>query len=295
MGPLATPHTLALASAAFSAVATMLIQRGLRRSNFYAGFWINVIVGAVGLWCAVLLLVPRQQYDWGALPYFVVSGVVGTAGGRLFRVVGINKVGAPVAAAVNNLSPLISSLLAILLLGEHVTFPIITGTLVIVLGTVLLSLSGRHVGFSPRHLGYPLISAMCFGVVAIIRKMGLSHAGPLFDSAINTTAAMVTATAFVLATGNHRALVCDARSFLYFVGGGICENTGVFLVLVALGLGEVSVVSPLAGTAPLFVLLLALLFPSSATRLTWRVVAGVVLIVAGVVLLTGFKPALPGH
>src|SRR6266581_436631 len=100
---------MALTSALCSAVATILIQRGLRRSNFYAGFWINVTVGVVGLWSAVLLFVPRQDYDWRAVPYFVFSGVVGTAAGRLFRVVAIHKVGASVAAAVNNLAPLISS------------------------------------------------------------------------------------------------------------------------------------------------------------------------------------------
>src|SRR5204863_431942 len=141
---------MALTSAMCSAVATTLIQRGLRRSNFYAGFWINVTVGMVGL--------------------------------------------------------------------------------------------------------------------------GL--AGPLFDSAINITAAMVAASAFVLASGHGGALRCDARSLFYFVGGGVAENTGVFLVLVALGLGDVSVVIPLAGTAPLFVLLLAYLFPSAVEKLGWRVVAG---------------------
>jgi uncharacterized membrane protein len=97
---------------------------------------------------------------------------------------------------------------------------------------------------------------------------------------------MVAATAFVLATGNARALRCDGRSLLYFIGGGVLENAGVFLVLVALGLGEVSVVIPLAGTAPLFVLLLAFIFPSALTRLHWRVVLGAALIVLGVMLLT---------
>jgi len=282
-----TPHVIALASAVCSAAATTLIQRGLRRSNFYAGFWINVTVGVVGLWSAVLLLVPRSDYTWRAVPYFVVSGVVGTAAGRLFRVAAIEKVGAPVAASINNLAPLISTGLAIAILGERVTPPILAGTLVIVLGTILLSLSGRHVGFRPRDLVYPFASASCFGVVAIIRKLGLDVAGPLFDSAINITAAMVAASAFVLASGNRRALRCDRRSLLYFVAGGAAENTGVFLVLLALGLGEVSVVIPLAGTAPLFVLFLAYLFPSGAAKLGWRVVAGAVLIVLGVFLLTG--------
>ena len=88
---------LALTSALCSAVATMLIQWGLRRGNFYAGFWINIAVGMIGLWSIVLLLVPRADYHWSAVPYFIFSGVVGTAAGRLFRVAAIEKVGAPVA------------------------------------------------------------------------------------------------------------------------------------------------------------------------------------------------------
>jgi len=280
---------LALTSALCSAVATMLIQRGLRRGNFYAGFWINIAVGMIGLWSIVLLLVPRADYHWSAVPYFIFSGVVGTAAGRLFRVAAIEKVGAPVAAAILNLSPFISTGLAILLLGERVTLPILLGTLVIVLGTILLSLSGKYVGFRVRHLIYPFLSASCFGLVAIIRKLGLGHAGPLFDSAVNNTAAMVAATTFVLVSGNRGALVCDGRSILYFIGGGIMENTGVFLVLLSLGLGEVSVVTPLAGTAPLFVLLLTFLFPREVKQLSWRIIVGVVLIVLGVISLTGSK------
>jgi len=66
----------------------------------------------------------------------------------------------------------------------------------------------------------------------------------------------------------------------------LAEHSGVFLVLLALGFGDVSVVIPLAGTAPLFALLLAYLFPSAAERLSWRTVVGAVLIVLGVVLLS---------
>src|SRR5436853_71108 len=174
----ASPQVLALASALCSAIGTMLIQRGLRHSNFYAGFWLNVAVGAVGLWAAVLLFVPESEWDWRGLPYFIFSGVVGTACGRLFRVAAIDKVGAPVAAAISNLAPLIATGLAIVLLNERVTLAILTGTLVIVGGTVLLSLSGKQVGFPPRYLIYPFLAATCFGLVQIVRKLGLSQAGP---------------------------------------------------------------------------------------------------------------------
>jgi drug/metabolite transporter (DMT)-like permease len=48
------------------------------------------------------------------------------------------------------------------------------------------------------------------------------------------------------------------------------------------------VVVPLAGTSPLFVLLLAYWFPIGIERLSWRLVVGAVLIVLGVFLLTGW-------
>jgi len=281
-----TPHVMALSSALCTALATILIHRGLQRSNFYAGAWINVVVGAAAAWSAALLLVPFEQYTWQAVPYFAISGVVGTTGGRLFRVLAIQKVGAPVAAAVNNLTPLVASVLAILVLGEHVTLPIVWGTLVIVAGTVLLSLSGRYVGFRVAHLAYPLIAASCFGTVQIVRKLGLATAGPLLGATINVTAALIASTAFIAASGNLGSLRCERRSLLYFIGGGIAENSGVFLVLLALGFGEVSVVIPLAGTAPLFVVFLAYLFPNAAGKLNWRIAAGAVLIVLGVVLLS---------
>ena len=85
-------------------------------------------------------------------------------------------------------------------------------------------------------------------------------------------------------------LRCDRRSFGYFAVGGACENFGVLLVIVALGYGDVSVVSPLSATAPLFVLLLAFIFPSGSKKLGLRVALGTTLIVLGVVLLTVLKP-----
>jgi len=283
---LPTPHLLALSSALCTASATMLIQRGLRGSTFYAGAWINVVVGAIAAWTAAAWLVPVEEFTWQAVPYFALSGLIGTTGGRLFRVFAIQKVGAPVAAAVNNMTPLVASGLAILFLGERVTAPILAGTLVIVAGTILLSLSGRLVGFRVRDLSYPFIAASCFGIVQILRKLGLASAGPLLGATINVTAALIAVTAFVAASGNLRSLRCSRRSLLYFIGGGIAENGGVFFLLLSLGFGDVSVVIPLAGTAPLFVLGLAYLIPSEKSKLSWRIVAGVVLIVLGVALLS---------
>jgi uncharacterized membrane protein len=157
---------------------------------------------------------------------------------------------------------------------------------VIVLGTIALSASGRRVGFRPGQLVYPFLSATCFGVVQIFRKVGLSQTTPLLGFAINVTTACVVFTVFLLLSGNRRAMVCQGRNLWYFIVAGVTENAGVLLTVAALNLGTVSVVAPLSGAAPLFVLLMSFVFLKGVETLSGRVVLGTLLIVLGVYLLT---------
>jgi DME family drug/metabolite transporter len=244
------------------------------------------VVGTVGLWAAVLALAPSEPMRLHGIAFFVLAGLVGTVAGRLLRFVAIEKVGASVTAALTNLYPFVSAGLAILLLEEAVTLAIVAGTAVIVAGTTLLSTSGRIVGFRPVHLWLPVLSATCFGVVSILRKLGLGGAGPVVGFAVNVTAALVVFTAFMAVAGHLRHMSCDGRSLAYFAVAGVAENAGVFMVVLALKFGAVSVVAPLAGSSPLFVLPLSFVFLRGVERLSARVVAGTLLIVLGVYLIT---------
>jgi len=123
---------------------------------------------------------------------------------------------------------------------------------VIVAGTILLSAGGMRLGFRPGQLVLPLLSAVCFGVVAVLRKLGLSDTGPIVGSAINVTTALIAFTTFLLASGARRSWCVRGRSLAHFVAAGLTENAGVFMNVLALGLGTVSVVTPLYGTAPIF-------------------------------------------
>jgi len=281
-----TMHILALAGALCSAAATIFIRQGLRGGDPYTGFWINVVVGTASLWAVVIVTGgPGHVSVKGAL-FFVLAGLIGTVGGRLLRFVAIEKVGASISAALINLNPFVASALAIVLLGEHITLPIVVGTAVIVAGTTLLSVGGKRLGFRPGQLALPVLSATCFGVVAVLRKRGLSDMGAVMGSAINVTTALVAYTAFLLASGRSEVMVCRGRSLAYFVAAGLAENVGVFMNVVALSLGTVSVVTPLYGTAPIFVLFLAPFFLRDVETLRLRVVAGTLLIVLGVYLIT---------
>ena len=277
---------IALASAIASAGSTILIRQGLRGGPPFTGFFINLVVGVAGLWVAVFFTEGLGRLSAPGIALFALAGLIGTTGGRLLRFVAIERVGASIAAALINLNPLVSTALAVLLLGEHVTVPILLGTIVIVTGTTLLSVGGLRLGVHPRQLTLPILSAVCFGMVAILRKAGLGHTGPVLGSAINASTALVAFTAFLLASRQRAAMACRGRSLGYFIAAGVAENGAVFLTVVALGLGTVSVVTPLTATAPLFVLALSFAFLRGIERLTTRIVLGTLLIVLGVYLIT---------
>jgi uncharacterized membrane protein len=281
-----TVYLIALVAAFSSAAATIFVRHGLRGSNALTALWINVVVGTLGLWLGVLLTGGVGHASARGIALFVLAGLVGTIGGRLLRFAAIEQVGASIAAALTNLNPLISTALAIAILGERVTTAIVIGTLVIAVGTVLLSTGGRRLGVRPGQLVIPVLSAACFGVVAILRKLGLNQIGAIPGSAINVSTALIGLTAFLLASGQRSLLACRGRSLTHFVAAGVAENTGVFLNVVALGMGTVSVVAPLYGTAPIFVLFLSFFFLRGVEVLSGWVVAGTLLIVLGVYLIT---------
>ena len=278
--------TLALSSALLSAAATILVRQGLRGSDPYTTFWINCMVGVAGMWLAVLVTGGLGEVSARGVLLFAAAGLLGTVAGRLTRFLGIAKVGAAVASAVGNLTPLIATMFAILLLGERVTTPVIAGTLVIVAGTVMLSSSGIHLGFRPWMIVFPLTSAVCFGIVQVIRKIALGGIGPIPGTAINLTTALIAFSAIMICTGHRGIYECRGRTLVYLIAAGVAENAGVFLMIVALRHGAVSVVTPLTAAAPIFVLLLTPFFLRGVEVLTTRVVAGTMLIVVGVYLIT---------
>jgi len=280
---------LALTSALCSAAATVLISRGLVRYGPYTGAWVNLVVGTTCVWIAVLLAGGVGRPTPAGVAYFALAGLIGTVGGRLLRFISIETVGASISAALINLSPLVATALAIAVLGEHVTAPVLVGTLVIVGGTTLLSAGGRGTGVRAVALLLPLMSAVCFGVVAVLRKIGLSGMAPIPGFAVNVTAALVAYTAFLVASRQSTLMTCRGRSLAYFVLAGVAENLGVFLLLLALSLGTVSVVAPLASVSPIFVLVLSFFFLRGIDMLNRRIVVGTLLIVAGVYLIMALR------
>jgi uncharacterized membrane protein len=229
---------------------------------------------------------------------FVLAGVVGTAVGRLAVFAGVRRVGASVNSAVISARPLFATLLALVALGEPLSPSTAAGVVVIVGGLAVLSTArgGDLRGWTPRDLVFPLAAAGAFAVGNVLRRFGLttSPATALEAVAINEAAALVAVAAYVAAR-NPGHLRAPRRSYAYFAVSGVITAGGLLSLFAALALpeGRVALVDPLVATAPLFTAAFAAVFLRDLERVTRGVVAGGVLVVVGVALVT-LGPAAVG-
>ena len=108
---------------------------------------------------------------------------------------------------------------------------------------------------------------------------------------------IVTASFTLLAGGLIMALAIGPRiprdirmsplwGLLFVLGGGISMTIGVLLLYSAVLRAPVIVVSPIVSLQPVIALVMAHFFLQRLERITWRLVAGTLLVVAGVVAIT---------
>lgn len=243
-------------------------------------------------WVALLLIAGAAAFSevsLGTIAIFVASGVVGTTIGRLSIYTGEVKVGATVSTAVTHTRPLFASALAIAFLGETVTPLWGVGVIALIAGLAVISRSkgGNLRGWKQRDLIFPLLGAAAYGVGNVIRKFGLTTTSitTLEAVTINETAVIITLGGYLLARHGTEGLRFPRRAYGYFALTGVLGAGALFSLFEALDRGEVVIVDPLTATAPLFTIIFAYLLLGDLERVTKGLIAGVLLVVAGAVLI----------
>lgn len=249
----------------------------------------------LGLFVAVplyLLILPFggglqwEQVTVAALFGYILGGLFGTGIGRRWLYIAIDRIGASPATAIKNSAPVVTTFLAALVYGEPVTLERWLAVAGIVLGVVFVTWKpGQGVR---RWLDIGTAAALgamlSYGVRPLFLKFGLEAADlPLTAAFVGAIAALVYALLFGDRSGLRNAR--HEPAFGLFMLSGVLQAIGFLALTLGLSGGEVSVVYPVTASAPLFTLLFTWLFLRGRERLTWRIVLGAVLIVAGVIVL----------
>ncbi len=287
---------LSLLTAVFWAVAVILFKKSGERVH---PLGLNLFKNALGFLLLLVTLVVFKKAlfhqialaDYGLL---MLSGAVGIGIGDTLLFACLNLIGAGLTAIVDCLYSPFIIVLAVLLLGESLTFLQILGAVFVVSAVLTVSLKGRGL-YIDRHklilgviLGTVAILSTAVGVVIV--KPLLSRIPFLWATEVRLLGALISLALIVFFHPGRRKIlssIWDKRSRLYVVSGSFF---GAYLaMLVWLGgmkFTQASVASALNQTNSIFVVILAALWlkePLNARRITAVVIAllGVILVSFG--------------
>ena len=145
----------------------------------------------------------------------------------------------------------------------------------------------RALGQRPRLQGYlfALGAAAAYGVSQIMAKKIVGEASPLVGSAFGLLFGLLILSV-VTAPDMVRGGLARKRVYAWAALAGLASSTGVVLMFLALDRAPVVVVSPILAVNPLMAIALSQLLIRRLERLTWRLVVGAGIVVAGVAIIS---------
>jgi drug/metabolite transporter (DMT)-like permease len=221
---------------------------------------------------------------------FVATGVVGAYLGRTLFVKSVAQIGASRAQSLNNSSPLLTVLLAALLLGEPLSPAVLAGVLLIICGVFFVTRpeSQPNDGNASGMLTLTSIMAtLCYGIVPVMKKFGTDLGGPPVLGAL-----IMHATGLLLLLTVGRWLKIEFKwhslsltSLVCFVAAGVLQGVGSILTLKALLHAPASVVAPIWNTQPIISFFLSKAVLQGVEVVTFRDGVAAALVVIGVLVL----------
>jgi len=133
---------------------------------------------------------------------------------------------------------------------------------------------------------FAILTSVIWGFAPAFEKMGLrGRIDPYVGVVIRTIPIAVIGAAGLFFMGRVKEIAAaDSKSILFVIAGGFLAGfLGQVAFYTALKSGEASTVVPVAATYPLVALIISILFLGEA--FTWQKLAGIGMIVLGVMLL----------
>ncbi len=286
MGVSSAP-VLALAAAFFFSLAGVILRRALALINPLTTACVSVTVTAVITWVVAASTDDLSLVFTPAAVPFLVAGFIAPGLSRLILFIGYSRIGVGRTVALMSITPLFAIVIAIIALRERPSLLLLVGASLIVGGGIVMARRARDdTSWRRRHMMFPIVAALMFAVRDVISRGALvDFPHPFIGAAAATMMAVVAIWSFAgLQQGMGRLAFNGPGTKLALVSG-LCEGTAYILMWRALGLGHVSVVTPLVNATPLFTVVLVLLLLRGVERMTWRITLASAMAVAGVFLV----------
>lgn len=294
------------------AVGAVFARVGMRQVSSTLGTLISLMAGFTVISAIALIIdfdavfsVSSTTLLWLALLGFIQFPV-----GRFLHYSGIRLAGVGPASTAAGSAPLFAAVMAIVFLGEQMTYPLAVGTVAVVGGLALVMSSAHTQGLpqdpssarpssqsaappQPHRASRSLvIGVLCALAGAIAYATGHNIARHVVTSAAS---APVTATytlffgmvilAAISLPRLGKLVEAPRAAVLTMATAGVLSSLAIFLMYTALSKAPVTLASPLVSLYPLIAMTLTHFFLQRLERITFGMVIGALMVASGVIFV----------
>lgn len=279
----------AIGSAFFAGVTSILAKMGIKDTDSNLATAIRTIVVLIFSWVMVFVAGVQSEIskiDVNSLVFLVLSGVSTGASWlcyfKALQIGDINKV-----TPIDKSSTIITMILALIILGEGISFVKCVAMAFIGIGTFLM-IQRKQVeskaSVGNMWLVYAFGSAIFASLTAILGKMGIENIDATVGTAIRTIVVLLMAWIVVFVTKKQGEITCiSKKSWMFLLLSGMATGGSWLCYFTALQEGPVSVIVPIDKLS--VVVTVAFSYLIFKEKLSKRALVGLIAIVIGTFMM----------
>lgn len=279
---------LAMGSAFFAGITAILAKCGIRKTDSTVATAVRTIVVLAMSFLMVLLVgsIPTiGTISWKSWLFLILSGLsTGASWLCYFRALQLGDVNKVVP--IDKSSTILTMLLAMLFLGESITWLKVLCMAAIAVGTYLMIDRKQSVSkkTSKAWVIYAVLSAIFAAATSILGKVGIHDVESNLGTMLRTAVVLGMAWMMVFVTGKRKMVFQTTKKELVFIGlSGLATGASWLCYYKALQMGPASVVVPIDKLSILVTI--AFSYFVLREKLSWKSLGGLALIVLGTLAL----------
>ena len=279
---------LAMGSAFFAGITAILAKCGIRKTDSTVATAVRTIVVLAMSFLMVLLvgsLPTIGTISWKSWLFLILSGLsTGASWLCYFRALQLGDVNKVVP--IDKSSTILTMLLAMLFLGESITWLKVLCMAAIAVGTYLM-IDRKQSGSkktSKAWVIYAVLSAIFAAATSILGKVGIHDVESNLGTMLRTAVVLGMAWMMVFVTGKRKMVFQTTKKELVFISlSGLATGASWLCYYKALQMGPASVVVPIDKLSILVTI--AFSYFVLREKLSWKSLGGLALIVSGTLAL----------
>ena len=267
-----------------------MARKAMNMGSAFAASFISVVVGIPLMFVLTLFYSSWEKLTLEAVFWFSLTGALAPGLARPLVYISIRYIGVGRAMPLVTLTPFVSTMVAILWLGEQPGPVIFGATALIVTGCVLISLKPEgDKDWRRIFLLLPLAHSLTMAFASTTRRYSLLVLPDFFLGVfIASVASLPAMLLFLPVLPKKERFRIEPGGLRMMILCGMVNSISFIIFFSAFRYGPVSVVVPIGYAAPLFALIFTRIWLRDEEVLTWQKWVGAVTLFIGVVLVVTY-------